>query len=70
MKFELSPEEVKMYNEWNREHKKVCSVILNSPTPAIGGRLTFSFTPTGIGTFSTVKCICGETCNLSDAVNF
>lgn len=46
------------------EHDKEC--IYTQPTEdglprtgAIGGRLTYSFTPTSIGTIATVKCACG-----------
>lgn len=43
--------------EWCEEHKKFCKI---KSTGAIGGRYTYSFTPTGLGVISTVKCACGE----------
>ena len=37
--------------------KHLCSVENNQG--AIGGRITWSFTPTGLGTICEVSCACG-----------
>lgn len=37
---------------------------------AIGGRLKFIFTPTGLGDGITVECICGEKLDLTDSENW
>jgi len=66
MKFELHGIELKSYQEWDKEHKKVCKLYNNPDQPAIGGRLTFSFTPTGLGPAVSVKCACGEMHNCTD----
>ena len=47
---------------WDKNHK--CK--LKEECGAIGGRLTFSFTPTGLGTITKVKCACGEEVDFSD----
>jgi hypothetical protein len=67
MKFELWGKELETFQKWDKEHKKVCK-LLNNPdfTPAIGGRLTFSFTPTGLGPAVSVECACGEKHNCTD----
>ena len=62
MNFKLVGVEYSTFKKWDNEHKKVCK-LYNKPfneQPAIGGRLTFSFTPTGLGSGVTVKCACGE----------
>lgn len=56
--FELSDKEEKLISEWNKEHKKTCGLGQNT-LAAIGGRLTYSFTPTGIGAIKKVTCMCG-----------
>ena len=67
MKFELHGKELEMFNDWDRKHKKVCE-LLNDPdfSPAIGGRLTFSFTPTGLGSGVSAKCACGAEKDCTD----
>ncbi len=63
MKFELTEEDEKKYRTWLKEHKKVCSV---KNAGAIGGRITFQFTPTSLGVITVVTCICGEELILTD----
>lgn len=46
--FSLNATQIKKLNEWY-------NTLSDSYTGAIGGRLTFSFTPTSIGTFVFVK---------------
>ncbi len=67
MKFELYGKELEMFNDWDRKHKKVCKLVSDPNfTPAIGGRLTFSFTPTGLGSGVSVKCVCGAEKDCTD----
>ena len=61
MIFELCSEEIKKLNEWDKHE---CTVKNNQG--AIGGRLTFFFTPTSLGTIIKVKCGCGEEIDLTD----
>ena len=56
MKFELSKDEEKMICDWETNHK--CNARGKS---CCGGEITYSFTPTSIGTAVVVQCICGET---------
>ena len=49
------------FKEWNNIHK--CE--LKNYSGAIGGRLTYSFTPTGLGLVTKVKCACGEFIDLT-----
>ena len=65
MSFVLDEGQAERYNAWNIEHKKVCKYT-NNGSGAIGGRLTFSFTPTGLGDVVEVSCACGEKINLTN----
>jgi hypothetical protein len=49
--FELTDEEDKRAKEWMRAQREEHP----SESAAIGGRFTFTFTPTGIGVFAYVK---------------
>jgi len=71
MKFELYGKELEMFNDWDRKHKKVCKLFndLNCNS-TIGGRLTFSFTPTGLGPGISVKCACGAEKDCTDIDNW
>ena len=60
--FDLLGGELKKYHRWKAKHDKTCP----DKGAAIGGRITFSFTPTGIGTVVVVKCACGEEKNVTD----
>jgi hypothetical protein len=64
MNFELLEEEVEKYYNWLIEHNKTCPNFKNEG--ASGGRLTFSFTPTNLGTVTKVTCACGEELDLTD----
>lgn len=70
--FIVYQEEYDKANVWLEEHNKTCKLMDNDVMPgypycgAVGGRLTWSFTPTGIGTFTTIKCACGEKCDVTD----
>jgi len=58
MKFELTKEQYNKYLEW-KDH-------CDTDAGAIGGRLSFRFIPTGLGTSVVVECICGEKINLTN----
>lgn len=60
--FEMSDEEVRRFEDWDAKHK--CN--LKKYSGAIGGRLTFSFTPTSLGTLCCVECGCGEHIDVTD----
>lgn len=65
--------ELEAIRAWEKEHHKrgKCKFYddgssLAPPTGAIGGRLTFSFTPTGLGAIVVVSCACGAEKNVPD----
>ena len=62
MKFELSKKELEDFMIWDKKHK--CKHKHKSGS--IGGRLTFSFTPTRLGWIVKVNCACGEEIDLSE----
>ena len=67
MEFSLSKEEEIKYLKWLKKHNKKCP---NVYVGAIGGRITFSFTPTGLGPITTIKCECGEKLDLTEIENW
>lgn len=66
--FTLDEEQTKKLNAWLEEHKKECNLHIYSG--AIGGRLTYSFSPTSIGVVCKVDCSCGKGIDLSDYENW
>ena len=63
--------ELERYAEWGEEHDKTCvyyddGTQAESPQGAIGGRLSFCFTPTGVGTAIVIKCACDEEVNVTN----
>jgi len=69
MKFELEGAELETFKKWDEEHRKTCPVINNGkpyPSDATGFRLTFSFSPTGLGDEINVNCACGAKCDCTD----
>ncbi len=63
MKFELDEDELKTLKELVCEHGRLCTV---KGSGAIGGRLTYTFTPTNMGYITKVECCCGEVFDLTD----
>lgn len=54
---------------WVKKHtKKKCKVYKNPG--AIGGGMTYSFTPTGLGTIVKVQCGCGDSFDVTDYDNW
>jgi hypothetical protein len=64
--FRLDTEELKKLAAWREEHDKTCKYAHPSKQGAIGGRLTYCFTPTSLGSVTKVKCACGEEVDLTD----
>lgn len=67
--FELDNNQVKKLDNWEKKHIKECIYkYLQSTT---GERFVYEFIPTGIGTWSNVKCIyCKQSINLTDYENW
>ncbi len=62
MKFELNNVEIENLKRFDNEHE-----CMNKYAGAIGGRLSFVFTPTSIGSMVEVKCnICKRVEDITD----
>jgi len=59
--FKLTDEQFILAHEFRINHE--CP-ISNSST--IGGRISYEFTPTGLGIIEVVKCTCGSKLDLTD----
>ncbi len=73
MKFILEGTELEIFKEWDKEHVKTCPVINNGkpyPADSIGFRLTYSFSPSGLGDCVEVSCSCGESKSCTDTSNW
>ena len=68
--FEIDDKQEKKFEHWNKKHKKKCEYLKSDKQSTEGVRLIYSFTPTGLGTIVTVKCLCGEECDLTDSGNW
>ena len=55
MIFETTPNQDEEIHNWIRNHN--CKV----QRTAIGGRISYVLTPTGLGLLFEVKCLCGKT---------
>jgi len=64
--FKLTDEELKKFGEWRDEHEKTCKLVLPENQTAIGGRLTFSFTPTSLANVVKIECACGVKIDITD----
>lgn len=62
MKFEIEKEEEVL--KWLSNHE--CQFCHAENVGAIGGRLTYCFTPTGLGVICKIKCECGEEFDATD----
>ena len=60
--FPISKEEKDVINKWKKEHEKVH----HGGHGAIGGKYTYKFIPTSVGTISEICCSCGESFQFSD----
>lgn len=64
MGFPMTEEEVYKAQEWIKTHDK--EEHPHQSAGAIGGRYTYEFTPTSIGVLCSVRCSCGDRCDLTD----
>ena len=62
MEFIISKEDMEKFKKWDNDHN--CGH--KDYAGAIGGRLTYSFSPTRVGMIIKVICACGEECDLTD----
>lgn len=66
MVFEMSIPEIREANKWIKNHNKTCILIKNNISATIGGAITYTFTPTGLGMACGVQCACGESHECTD----
>jgi len=64
MRFELTEEQKKRVEEWFQEHK------CDADPGSIGGKFSYIITPTGLGDCVMVKCLCGESIDLTNVDNW
>ncbi len=64
--FGLAKEEAKNLDIWLKDHDKECTFLLGDTFPATSGRLTYCFTPTGLGVCVVAKCACGKEHNITN----
>ncbi len=64
--FSWTKEGQKRLNKWLLNHNKKCPYSNLSKTGPVRGGLTFTFTPTTLGTVTVVRCLCGKETDLTD----
>jgi len=69
--FKLTEKQLKKESEWKASHKcKYRKPNNEIYVGAIGGAITYSFTPTGIGIIIKIKCACGSELDLTETDNW
>lgn len=58
--FELDAKDCAKLDAFLKAHDKKCPFANPHRQGAIGGRLTYSFTPTSLGVVAKVQCACGQ----------
>ena len=66
MIFNIANELMVLSEVWLVEHDKRCPFSKKNQEGAIGGRLTYKFTPTRLGLVIKMACACGEETDLTD----
>ena len=67
--FSIEPEDVKRIDDWKARHEAE-KHNGSDYAGAIGGRYTYEFTPTSIGTFGRIRCSCGDHFDYDDGTNW
>ena len=62
----LDETQTKMLNEWNEKH--FCE--FKDYSSAIGGRLTYCYTPTSLGMIIVIRCECGDKIDVTNYENW
>jgi len=52
------------------DHNQNCEIYNSDIQPAIGGRISYFFTPTGLGIACGVQCACGWSKECTDVSNW
>lgn len=64
--FQLSEKEREVESKWLKKHNKTCIFKNPDKQGAIGGRISYIFTPTSLGVLTKIKCACGEQIDITD----
>ncbi len=64
--FSLTEKENEDLQKWLKKHDKKCRFANPMMQGAIGGKLTYMFTPTSLGVITKVRCSCGNEKCISD----
>lgn len=65
--FEITDQQQTEATEWATEHDKTCPYGDPMKQGAIGGSLTWKFTPTTIGIMASLCCACGGSVFLGES---
>jgi hypothetical protein len=71
MHFFVDKEELARFDAWIAVHDKICPYYDDGTSPesksgAIGGRISWKFTPNSLAVVVQVQCACGGAENLTD----
>ena len=67
MIFKLNKIENEAVMNWIEKHNtEGCKLQDFTEQGAIGGRISYTFTPTSVGCAIEVKCACGASCDVTD----
>ena len=66
--FAIEPKDVKRIDAWKARHEAE-KHNGSQYAGAIGGRYTYEFTPTSIGTFGRIRCACGDHFDYDDGTD-
>ena len=64
--FHLDAAQLDLLDTWIAHHDKTCIYADRRKQGAVGGRLTYEFTPTSLGVIAQVKCACGKHVDVTD----
>jgi len=64
--FNLNEKEKIELQKWLMKHDKMCKYKKFESQGAIGGRITYKFTPTSLGAIIVVECVCGKQIDITD----
>ena len=69
--FPITESEQEKIDKWKQKHDEEVHGLITTDMKmraggAIGGRYSYHFTPTSIGTFGTIRCSCGAEYDFSD----
>lgn len=64
--FHITAEQEDKALAWQKKHLDEKHEGPNTNDGAVGGRWSWVFVPTSIDTFLTIRCVCGDECNLTE----